>query len=159
MKRIKLMFEYGCLPIWEEDENGLCLNGDGFPIKPSKHLEDLTFKIKEEFEKEYIDNETEFSWVGFKNWQDADEFKHNAYAFVQLLKEEFPSYIIDDKEFYRHLNNILDTNETAIIHEDDSNLKENDSSCTIINRLPNMKYLVSVNGKTLELPYYVVRKK
>lgn len=91
-KRIKLMFDYGTWCLWLYDEyygfisavrlsdNGVFQwsdSGDGYPeelLKGQTELMEMIDRLTEKYEGLFINNEYEFSYKGFENKRDAEEF-------------------------------------------------------------------------------------
>lgn len=98
-KKLQLLLEYGCYPIWSYDENGQLI-WDDFPKddKPDQHLEKLKETISDEFDSLYVNNEHEFSSKGFDSKEDARKFIAHLDKFRTLVKELYSKdyEIVDD---------------------------------------------------------------
>ena len=99
MKKLQLLLEFGCYPIWSYDEEGILIEDD-FPRddKPTERLEELKALISDEFDSLYINNEHEFSSKGFDSKEDARKFIAHLDEFRVLVKERYSKdyQIVDD---------------------------------------------------------------
>ncbi len=101
MRKLRLLLEYGCYPVWSYDEDGILLEDD-FPYDdlPGGRLEELKKIISDEFDSTFINNEREFSHKGFDSKEDARKFIAHLDEFRTLIKERYSKdYLIVD-DFY-----------------------------------------------------------
>ncbi len=101
MKKLQLLLEYGCYPVWSYDEDG-DLDWNDFPEddQPGKYLDELKVLIAKEYDSTFINNEREFSPKGFDSKEDARKFIAHLDEFRKLVKERYSKdYLIVD-DFY-----------------------------------------------------------
>ena len=94
MNTIKIMFDYGCLPLWIYDENGHYIGNAEFTensplsdIANYKDIEAAFSKVQEEYENLFINNVVEFSCIGFQSEEQKAKFTENFYNAVDLLEQ------------------------------------------------------------------------
>lgn len=96
MKRIVIKFEYQCFPLWiyENDtfiDNIFPENSDAY-----NELEKKFDKLQEIFDSLYIDNDIEFSYVGFNNELQKENFVKRVCDAVDELKVKLKKdYVVD----------------------------------------------------------------
>lgn len=97
IQRIKLLLEYGADPIWIEEEDGCEID----EIPPEGLLNQSLVKMNEEIGDTYtslfINNEKEFSYIGFPTEEEAHFFAIKLRMFSALVKKVLGDiYIIED---------------------------------------------------------------
>lgn len=101
---IKLDLEYGCEPIWLLDEDGLTID-TALPseLKGDKDLIELMHKITCEFDSQWINDNKEFTFVGFKTLEDKAKFKSDLICFATKIKAKLKGkYKIIDAFHYEY---------------------------------------------------------
>ena len=99
VKKIRLILDYGCYPVWLYDENGHIID----TLLPEELRSDIELDSKFDdlqarYEALFIDTQNEFSFVGFK-----DDDARNAFffffrsAYEELVKKTNGKYIIIDE--------------------------------------------------------------
>lgn len=86
-KTIKIMLEYGTNPIWiveEDDCEAAEIPEEGLS---NKRLVDLNYDIQRRYDSLFINNEHEFSYIGFKTAGEAHAFADELREFATLVKE------------------------------------------------------------------------
>ena len=93
------MLDYKCYPVWLYDENGNIVD-TLLPdeLRSDKKLDQLFDKIQTEYDSLFIDNEHEFSYVGFKSEKQKSDFLKEWKNAVNELKCKLKGRyeIIDD---------------------------------------------------------------
>ncbi|PSF35676.1 hypothetical protein C7H19_15675 [Aphanothece hegewaldii CCALA 016] len=98
LKKIKLMPDYQCFPLWdmEEPDN---IDPKDLPLK--KALIDDLYKWAESFDA--VLNWTDPTLSGFKNEQDAEAFETEGIRLWLLLREQLkPNYAVYYKSYKLH---------------------------------------------------------
>ena len=68
VKKIRLMLDYGCYPIWLYDENDEIIDNDNPPEwNDDENLTNAFMAITNLYDTFFIDNEKEFSYIGCPN--------------------------------------------------------------------------------------------
>lgn len=75
LKKIRLLLDYGCYPVWLYDENDNIID----TLLPEEMRSDTELEAKfdnlqERYNALFIDNPHEFSFVGFKNNEERKKF-------------------------------------------------------------------------------------
>ena len=75
LKRIRLLLDYGCYPVWLYDENGDIID----TLLPEELRDDIELDSKFDdlqarYDALFIDNAHEFSFIGFKCAEDRERF-------------------------------------------------------------------------------------
>lgn len=97
MEWIKIMLEYGTNPIWIADDDGDEYYDIPEEASHNKRLVELNYDIQNKYDALFIDNELEFSYVGFKTVEEAHAFATELREFAQLVKECLgDKYVIED---------------------------------------------------------------
>ena len=109
MKRIRLMPEYMCYPLWiYDEENDLMTNGLPKELENDKEIESELAELQERYDDLYINNPIEFAFRGFESEKEYNEFNRLLDSVFVKLKEKLSSrYVIEKYE------NLFDSN-TAI---------------------------------------------
>ena len=95
MKKLRFMFDYGTYPLWwfdGEDPIPVC------EIPDDCWAKDLVTELMKRYEALFINNEKEFSYVGFQNKEDELAFIRKIDESLRLLKQQSGEEyeIIDD---------------------------------------------------------------
>ena len=88
------MLDYQCYPIWIYDENGDFIDNDLIEeIKSETRLIQMLDELQNKFESLYINNTTEFKYIGFNSEVDKKNFQekvNEVYNFLcELLGEKY----------------------------------------------------------------------
>lgn len=75
LKRIRLLLEYGCYPVWLYDENGNIID-TLLPeeLRDDTELDSKFDDLQARYNALFIDNSHEFSFVGFESESDREKF-------------------------------------------------------------------------------------
>ena len=99
VERIILMPEYGCYPVWLIDEHGSIID-TRLPdeLRADTELDARFNEIADRYEALFINNEREFSYVGFSSPEEKDRFLQDWRALVDEItrKTEGRYEIVDD---------------------------------------------------------------
>lgn len=89
MKKIRLLLEYGCYPVWVYDEEGEMINND-LPDEflSDKEIKNICEKIQTEYDSLFVDSEIEFSYRGFSTPEEEADFKEEVDFLEKILKEK-----------------------------------------------------------------------
>lgn len=99
LKKIRLMLDYKCYPVWLYDEKGDIID----TLLPKELRNDKALDTKfEDLQKRYnslfIDNKHEFSFVGFLDEEEKEEFLRDWNSAVTELKDKLKGkYTISDE--------------------------------------------------------------
>ncbi|SEQ09502.1 hypothetical protein SAMN02910289_01266 [Lachnospiraceae bacterium RM5] len=96
MKRIIIKFEYKCFPLWLY-ENDIFVDNI-FPeiLDDNEKLEKMFDELQEMFDSLYIDNDIEFSYVGFADELQKELFVKKVCEAVDELKVKLNNdYVVD----------------------------------------------------------------
>lgn len=87
IKKIRVMLEYGCYPVWLYDEEDDLID-TLLPeeIRSNKELDCKFDDLQARYEALFINNSKEFSFVGFKTQEERDKFLVDWDAAVNELK-------------------------------------------------------------------------
>ncbi|MBQ3692358.1 MAG: hypothetical protein II931_03450 [Clostridia bacterium] len=89
MRVIKIKPEYGCFPIWLYDEDGLFID-NRLPHKnvQNRHAVKAAFvKVQEAYEKLFVNNDSEFSYIGFSSEEQKAQFTEQFNSAAELLSK------------------------------------------------------------------------
>lgn len=100
IKKIRLILEYHCYPVWLYDENDDVID----TLLPEELRSDFELDAKfddlqERYDALFIDNSHEFSYVGFKNDDERNKYMEDWKTAVNELKTKINgkySIIVDD---------------------------------------------------------------
>ncbi len=100
IKKIRLMLEYHCYPVWLYDENDDVID----TLLPDELRSDFELDAKfddlqERYDALFIDNSHEFSYVGFKNDDERNKYMEDWKTAINELKTKINgkySIIVDD---------------------------------------------------------------
>lgn len=100
-RTIKIKLEYGCLPIWLYDEEGLFID-NRLPhkmIQNRSNVKAAFVSVQEGYEKLFVNDDTEFKYIGFSSEEQKAEFISLFNNAVELLRKS-----VGDK--YTIVNNV-----------------------------------------------------
>lgn len=95
LKKIRLLFDYGCYPVWLYDENGDVID----TLLPDELRDDAELDAKfDDLQARYnalfIDNAHEFSFIGFKSAEEREIFcsdwENTVNELVNKLNGKYP---------------------------------------------------------------------
>ena len=86
MKKIIFLLEYGCIPIWVENEIGELIDV-GLPedLMSNIELKSLLEEIATEYDSLFINNSIEFSYRGFLSEEDEKNFDQKVHNAIKML--------------------------------------------------------------------------
>ena len=87
MTQITLNLSYKCEPVWVKDEEPGIYVGLPNEYMNNKELVNLMNEVSDEYDRLFIDDSYEFTFVGFKDEESWNKFKDKVNRFLQLLKE------------------------------------------------------------------------
>jgi len=99
MMKIRFLLEYKCFPVWLYDENDNLIDTK-LPkeLEPETAIEKELIEISDAYDELFIDNETEFRYIGFKDIDMKDHFFQKTSKIIETIKaligEEYN--IVDD---------------------------------------------------------------
>lgn len=99
MQKIKIYLDYHCFPVWIYDDTGELINND-LPneLLGDKEVDDAFVEIQNIYDGLFLDNSTEFKYIGFKNESDRQEFLKMIEHAISLIKVKLgDTYIIEKK--------------------------------------------------------------
>ena len=95
LKKIRLLLDYGCYPVWLYDENGDIID----TLLPEELRDDIELDSKFDdlqarYDALFIDNAHEFSFIGFKSTEDRERFcsdwENTVNELVYKLNGKYP---------------------------------------------------------------------
>ena len=91
--KIAVMLDYGCYPVWLYDENGF-VEDTLLPeeLRGDMELDAKFDDLQSRYDALFVDNEHEFSYVGFKSELEKNLFIHDWKNAVEELRSK-----LDDK--------------------------------------------------------------
>jgi hypothetical protein len=99
MKKIKIYLDYRCFPLWIYDDNEDLVDND-LPkeLSEDKEVEDAFVEIQNVYDSLFVDNLTEFRYIGFSNDSDKDKFIEMIDDAVSLIESKLgDGYVIEKK--------------------------------------------------------------
>ena len=88
MKKLRLLLEYKCFPVWLYDENGNLVDNDSpVELKSNMELDDRLTKMQAEYDGLYEDSETQFEYVGFTDTEQKRAFEDEIEQVYRKIKE------------------------------------------------------------------------
>lgn len=89
MKKLRLLLEYQCYPLWVYNEKGeIVLNDLPDELKAEIDIQNLLKDIQATYDSLFIDNKVEFRYKGFDNEVEENEFRGKLAKVVQLIGEK-----------------------------------------------------------------------
>ena len=99
VKSIRLLLEYGCYPVWLYDEEGGVID-TRLPdeLRNDTELDAKLTELQERYEALFVNNEIEFSYIGFKSSDEETAFNTDMLNAIRELKEKLDGKyeIVDD---------------------------------------------------------------
>lgn len=99
VKTIRLLLEYGCYPVWLYDEEGGVID-TRLPdeLRNDTELDAKLTELQERYEALFVNNEIEFSYIGFKSSDEETAFNTDMLNAIRELKEKLGGKyeIVDD---------------------------------------------------------------
>lgn len=99
VKTIRLLLEYGCYPVWLYDEEGGVID-TRLPdeLRNDTELDAKLTELQERYEALFVNNEKEFSYIGFKSSDEETAFNTDMLNAIRELKEKLDGKyeIVDD---------------------------------------------------------------
>lgn len=98
-KRIKLMLEYGCYPMWVYSEAGELLCNDLIDaLKGAAEIEALLDEMQDAYDALFINDAVQFAYKGFETAEAKAAFLRKVTRVTQRLKEAIgDAYAIENK--------------------------------------------------------------
>lgn len=96
MNTVKINLEYGSFPVWVYDSEGNLVDND-FPeyLMEDEELENAFGELQALFDGLFIDNETEFRYIGFKTDSDKAFFDEKLESAWKLLQSKLaPGWVL-----------------------------------------------------------------
>lgn len=96
MKKVTVKFEYQCFPLWIYEND--CFVDNIFPeiLDDNEELEKIFDELQEMFDSLYIDNDIEFSYIGFNDESQKENFVKSVCDAVDKLKVKLKNdYVVD----------------------------------------------------------------
>ncbi|WP_066244858.1 hypothetical protein [Anaerosporomusa subterranea] len=99
MKKIKMLLDYKCYPMWVYNEQGELIKNDLIDeLKGEKAIEELLNEVQSTYESLFIDNKIEFRYKGFADEVKKKEFLSQLAQVIQLIELKVGnSYKIENK--------------------------------------------------------------
>ena len=101
MKKVWFFFDYGCDPVWYQDEH-LITRTNGVPPELENDKKFIKFmdELYEEYSLLFINNSYEFTFVGFKDEKTRIKFIKKCKKFIKLLRKRLePEYEVIEKDW------------------------------------------------------------
>lgn len=93
MKRINLMLEYQCFPVWTYGEDGnLIDNNLPQELVGDSTIDSMCVDLQEEFDSLYHNDEKEFKYVGFDNAIIKEAFVKKIFQVLDELNQKVGNY-------------------------------------------------------------------
>lgn len=95
LKKIRLLFDYGCYPVWLYDENNDVID----TLLPEELRSDIELDsrfddLQARYDALFIDNSCEFSFIGFKSEPEREKFcsdwKDTVNELIMKLNGKYP---------------------------------------------------------------------
>lgn len=99
MKKIKTYLDYHCFPVWVYNDNGELINND-LPkeLSEDKEVDDAFVEIQNIYDGLFLDNSTEFKYIGFSSESDRKRYLKMIDDAVNLITSKLSdSYVIEKK--------------------------------------------------------------
>ncbi|QDR79929.1 hypothetical protein [Sporomusa termitida] len=88
MKKLRLLLEYQCYPLWIYNEKGeIILNDLPDELKTEVDIQNLIKDIQVTYNSLFIDNKVEFRYKGFDNEAEENEFRDKLTKMVQAIEK------------------------------------------------------------------------
>lgn len=87
MKKIKIVLEYKCYPMWIYNEDNEFIDNDLVEeLKDDSEVDSILMNIQETYDKLYEDNELNFEYEGFKDENEKKKFTLEIQSAIDLIK-------------------------------------------------------------------------
>lgn len=98
MKKIKILLDYKCYPMWLYNEQGELTSNDLIDeLKNEKEIEKLLKEIQKTYNSLFIDDGIQFEYKGFEDKAREDVFLNKIYTAIKLIKAKvYDKYIIEN---------------------------------------------------------------
>lgn len=99
MLTIKIYLDYHCYPVWVYNEKGeLIDNNLPEELINDKEIDEIFVKIQNVYDGLFIDNSTEFDYIGFSEEDEKEKYLKMIERAVNLIKSKLrESYEIQNK--------------------------------------------------------------
>lgn len=88
MRKIRILLEYHCYPIWLYNEKGeIVLNNLPDEFKSEIDIQNILKDIQDTYDSLFIDNKVEFRYKGFDSIEEEDAFRGKLAKMIQLIEE------------------------------------------------------------------------
>jgi len=89
MRKIRILLEYRCYPIWVYNEKGeIVLNDVPNELKNEIDIQNLLTDIQDKYDSLFIDNKVEFRYKEFDNEVEKKKFISKISKVVQLIESK-----------------------------------------------------------------------
>ena len=98
MKKIKIILEYKCYPMWIYNEDNEFIDNDLVDeLKDDSELDSILMNIQDMYDKLYEDDELSFKYEGFKDENKKKKFILEIQKVIDLIKLKVnDKYIIEN---------------------------------------------------------------
>lgn len=98
MKKIKIILEYRCYPMWIYNENNEFIDNDLVEeLKNDIEVESILMNIQKTYDKLYKDDDVSFEYEGFKDENEKRKFILEIQRAIDLIKLKLANkYIIEN---------------------------------------------------------------
>jgi hypothetical protein len=98
LKKIKILLDYRCYPIWVYNEKDELISNDLIDeLKNEKEIEELLDEIQKTYDSLFIDDGKEFAYKGFEDKTRKKEFLNKVSKAFKLIKARtVDMYIMDN---------------------------------------------------------------
>lgn len=87
MKKLRMLLEYQCYPLWVYNEKGeIVLNDLPDELRAEVDMQKLLEEIQAIYDSLFIDNKVEFRYKGFDNEEEEIKFRGKLDKMVQLIE-------------------------------------------------------------------------
>lgn len=87
MKKIKIILEYKCYPMWIYNEDNEFIDNDLVnELKDDSELDNILMNIQETYDKLYEDDGLSFEYEGFKDENEKKKFILEIQSAIELIK-------------------------------------------------------------------------
>lgn len=98
MKKIKIILEYKCYPMWIYNEDNEFIDNDLVEeLKDDVEVDSILMNIQETYDKLYEDDEVSFEYAGFKDENEKKKFTLEIQGAIDLIKLKVADkYIVEN---------------------------------------------------------------
>lgn len=98
MKKIKIILEYKCYPMWIYNEDNEFIDNDLVgELKDDAEVDSILMNIQETYDKLYEDDEVSFEYEGFKDENEKKKFTLEIQDAIDLIKLKVADkYIVEN---------------------------------------------------------------